>query len=203
VGIVNEKWELIDDETPFDLSHLRDRALNTRPKLNRAEADNILKATLKYLAVKPSKRSAPFDFDWLLRLHQEMFGDVWLWAGKLRQENLNIGIEWSQVPLQLENLLLDMGYWQATPEKIIEDAATLHYRAVHIHPFYGGNGRWSRFLADVWLKQHDQPIIEWPSEINVSQSPVRSEYIEAVKRADGGDMTALVEIHRRYWAGPQ
>ncbi|RUM73930.1 MAG: mobile mystery protein B, partial [Sulfurovum sp.] len=57
------------------------------------EAKNITMATLKYLSLVPDKKLAPFSFEWLLLLHQEMFGDVWEWAGKLRQTELSIGVK--------------------------------------------------------------------------------------------------------------
>ena len=39
-----------------------------------------------------------------------------------------------------------------------EQAVLLHHRAVQIHPFENGNGRWSRLLANIWLKKHAHPI---------------------------------------------
>lgn len=197
-----EKSQSVDGETPFDLSHLRDRSITTHKELDRAEAENIRKATLKYLSIKPSRRTSPFTYRWLLKLHKEMFGEVWKLAGIPRRENLNIGVDWQWVQTELENLLLDMEHWQSTPDSIIEDAAMIHYRGVHIHPFHGGNGRWSRFLADVWLKQHNQPIIDWPAEMNVSKSPIRAEYLDAVKSADRHEFGPLYALHRTLWSGP-
>ena len=37
--------------------------------------------------------------EYLLRLHKEMFGDVWKWAGKFGERDTNIG-----VPLSLGGL---------------------------------------------------------------------------------------------------
>lgn len=45
---------------------------------------------------------------------------------------------------------------------MIDDAALLHYRAVKIHPFPNGNGRWSRMLANVWLRKHGAKPTVWP-----------------------------------------
>ena len=71
-------------QTPLDdLSGLRDRGIVTTTQLNAAEAENIRKATLQYLTSKPSHRSARFDAPWMKRLHKEMFGGVWTWAGSL------------------------------------------------------------------------------------------------------------------------
>ncbi len=84
-------WELLPGETPIDVSGLRQKGIRTRAELNRAEAENIRKAVVKYLAAKPSRRSAPFTLAWTKRLHKQMFGDVWKWAGAFRRENLNLG----------------------------------------------------------------------------------------------------------------
>ncbi len=56
------QWRPIPGETPIDPSGLRDRSITTRGELNRAEALNIRKAFLKYLAATPTKRVAPFDY---------------------------------------------------------------------------------------------------------------------------------------------
>jgi fido (protein-threonine AMPylation protein) len=42
---------------------------------------NILKASLDYLGGVSNKKSDSFDADFFLKLHKEMFGDVWDWAG--------------------------------------------------------------------------------------------------------------------------
>jgi len=70
-------WGLLPGETPIDVSGLKCKGIGTRSELNRAEAENIRKAVVKYLAAKPSSRSAPFNLAWTKRLHKPMFGDVW------------------------------------------------------------------------------------------------------------------------------
>jgi len=65
------------------------------------EAKNITKATLKYLSAIPSKKLAPFSYEWFMTLHKDMFGDVWDWAGKLRQVELSIGVKAYLVNIEL------------------------------------------------------------------------------------------------------
>jgi Fic-DOC domain mobile mystery protein B len=157
-------WEILQGETPIDVSGLKRKGLSTRAELNRAEAENIRKVVVKYLAAKPSRRSAPFTLTWAKRLHKEMFGDVWKWAGDFRQENLNLAPDWHQIPMQVQALLDDLVCWQEQGDSLLEQAARLHHRAVWIHPFSNGNGRWARMLANIWLKRHGNSIIEWPEE---------------------------------------
>jgi len=72
------EWEPLAGETPIDPSGLRHQgSITNRRELAAAEALNINRAFLKYLAAKPSSRSATFEFAWFLKLHREMFGEVW------------------------------------------------------------------------------------------------------------------------------
>ena len=185
-------------ETPIDVSGLKRKGISTRAELNRAEAENIRKAVVKYLAAKPSRRSAPFTLTWVKRLHKQMFGDVWKWAGDFRQHNLNLGCDWHQVQMQVQALLDDLVFWQDRGDAHLEQATRLHHRAVSIHPFVNGNGRWSRMLANIWLKRHGQAIIEWPEETIGSNSVIRDEYLGAIRAADAGDERPLRELHQRF-----
>lgn len=80
---------------------------------------------------------------------------------------------------------------------LVEQSARLHYRAVAIHPFANGNGRWSRLLANIWLKQNGQPLIMWPQTTSGDTSTIRSEYLAAIQAADQGDYDVLIGLLRR------
>jgi len=194
-------WERLPGETPIDVSGLKQKEIGTRAELNRAEAENVRKAVVKYLAAKPSNRSAPFTINWARSLHLQMFGDVWKWAGKFRQENLNLGCDWHQVPLRLQALLDDLASWEGQGDDYPIQAVRLHHRAVQIHPFLNGNGRWARLLANIWLRSRGQPITVWPEETIGGKSVVRAEYLAAIRAADDGDEGPLIDLHRRFTAG--
>lgn len=88
-------WEPNSGETPIDPSHLKVAGVTTRSQLNIIEAENIRHAVMKYLAVTPTRRIAKSDYGWVLKLHSEMFGNVWTWAGQLRHsDGHNICITW-------------------------------------------------------------------------------------------------------------
>lgn len=75
----------------------------------------------------------------------------------------------------------------------------IHFEAVRIHPFPNGNGRWSRLLGNIVLRQNDHPLVKWPEEtIGVEQSVARDKYLAAVKKADTGELTDLLGLHREY-----
>lgn len=66
-------------------------------------------------------------------------------------------------------------------------AALAHYKLVHIHPFYDGNGRTSRLLMNLVLMQAGYPPTIIPVEL-------RSEYYEHLKTANSGDVRPFVRF---------
>ena len=195
-------WQSIPGETPIDPSGLRPavrKLVHTRVQLNPLEAENIRAAIVKYLADTPSRRRAPFTLPWVLKLHKEMLARVWLWAGRIRTVELNLGAPAWRIQTDLHDLLADLRSWEASAMPLPAQAATLHYRAVHIHPFENGNGRWARLLANIWQKQHGSAITVWPEEgITAATSPIRDQYIEALHAADHGDLRLLIDLHDRF-----
>src|SRR5204863_7354900 len=105
------------------------------------EAGSIRRATVKYLLRKRSWKKAPFNRSWALKLHKEMFGKVWTWAGTIRTSDMNLGVPWQQIEVGLQILLDDLVCWSGYGTPLMEQAAMLHHRAVQIHPFRNGNGR--------------------------------------------------------------
>jgi len=159
------------------------------------EAKNITKATLKYLSTTPSKKLAPFSYDWILTLHDEIFGDVWDWAGKLRHAELSIGVKAYLVGIEIKKLVDDLAFWEANQTfDTIEIASRIHHRAVQIHPFLNGNGRWSRMLANIYLKQNGLEPTKWKEDLLSKENPDRDRYIQALKQADQGDYSDLIKL---------
>ncbi len=193
-------WTPIPGETPIDdISGLKIKGITTRKELSFFEIENLRRAQYKYFTKRPTRRSAPFDLSWALRLHKEMLGDVWDWAGSFRHTDKNIGDHWEHVETKLENLLNDLAYWhEHATMPMLDQAVVLHHRAVSIHPFENGNGRWSRLLANIWLAQHDHPLTAWPEDHVGGESTIRMEYIDCLHKADAGDLGPLTELHRRY-----
>ena len=192
-------WHVVSGETPIDdFSELKIKGITRRAELNVHEAENIRRATVKYLAHTPNKRTAPFRLSWVRRLHREMFGNVWVWAGRFRTHDLNIGVSWPQIEPGLQNLLDDLTHWKNQGIDLNEQGAWLHHKSVQIHPFTNGNGRWARLLANIWLKQHKAGVIEWPETLIGTASEIRDQYLAAIKKADDGNYHELVSLHKRY-----
>ena len=192
-------WDTIPGETPMDdISGLKIAGLSSRADLNRHEANNIRKAAVKYLAAPPSNRTAPFSYPWMFKLHKEMFGDVWAWAGKPRRSEKNLGVAPNLIEQSMLNLAEDLKVWPESDMTLVEQAALLHHRAVQIHPFENGNGRWSRLLTNIWLIKHGSEPTRWPEEHLGAVSIIREEYLKAIVTADQGDLTLLTDLHEKY-----
>jgi Fic-DOC domain mobile mystery protein B len=191
--------ETIPGETPIDdFSQLKVKGITLRKELNAYEAENIRKPITKYLTVKPTPQAARFDLSWCKKLHKEMFSDVWGWAGDFRTRDLTIGISAQHIETSLYDLMENLKVWKESGMLMVEQATLLHHRAVQIHPFLNGNGRWSRLLANIWLKRHGESIILWPEESVGHVSVIRDAYIAAIKQADQGNFEPLLALHRQF-----
>ena len=87
-------------------------------------------------------------------VHKRMFNNIWIWAGKFRKTNKNIGIDQWQISTELKTLLDDANYWiennTYSPDEI---AIRFKHRLVSIHCFPNGNGRHSRLMADIIIEK--------------------------------------------------
>lgn len=179
--------------TPMDdLSGLIPAHITTQQQLNEWEAENILHAYKKYFGrMRRFKAEAAF----FKKIHKEMFGETWKWAGEFRRVNMNIGVDWQQIPVQVRNLCDDIKYWlDKCPFDVLEQSVRLHHRLVTIHAFMNGNGRHARFMADLFLYYHKKPLPVWPSEELIASSDLRTKYIDALKAADTGDYSELLSF---------
>jgi Fic-DOC domain mobile mystery protein B len=186
-------WPIRAGETPLDdLAGLKDPRITTRAELAIAEAANIARAFVRFVDFL----EGDFDYSFTLDLHRHMFGDVWEWAGKVRRIELNLGLPPEQVEAQLLDLTKCLPFWVTMPAA--EQAARLHHRAVQIHPFLNGNGRWSRMLANVWAGRQGHPQTIWPEQDVAGESVIRQEYLTAIRAADHHDLKPLIALHIRY-----
>jgi Fic-DOC domain mobile mystery protein B len=179
-----------EGETPLDdISGLKLKKVTTRSELDDAEAQNILKAYIKYTLNPASLKKATFDLSFLRKLHKEMFGDVWSWAGEFRTTQTSIGVEANLIHQRLYQLQDDLKYWEK--EWDYRDTATrLHHTLVKIHPFPNGNGRWARLITDLWLLKMGHPALSWGGNITEVTS-ARADYIASLKEADNSNYEPL------------
>jgi Fic-DOC domain mobile mystery protein B len=166
--------------------------------LNAAEQANIAKAQASLL--RRRRQPGPtelIDEAFIKRLHKRMFTDVWRWAGRYRQSDKNLGVQWVQIPIEMRNLCGDGQAWlehRAYPPD--ELAVRLHHRLVWIHPFANGNGRLSRMLADLLIVALCGERFTWGSADLAGAGQVRNRYIAALQRADAHVIAPLLAFAR-------
>lgn len=148
-------------------------------------------------ALATRNREDPLTEHFVRKLHAEMFGETWAWAGTFRKTEKNIGIDPSQIAVQLRNLLHDVRYWFEHGTYSLDEAAVrFHHRLVSIHPFPNGNGRHARMMVDVIVSRDGGAPFSWGSADLVRPGQARQLYIEALQRADQGDIAPLLRFAR-------
>ncbi|MFC2164552.1 mobile mystery protein B [Acidobacteriota bacterium] len=190
--------ELPPGATPLtaeDLEGLLPKYITTRAELNDAEFKNISEASKKYFL---SRKSFQFTIGDLYRVHKEMFGHVWKWAGKKRVTEKNIGVDKAQIDIELKKLLDDLEYWLRKNTHLVETSARLHHRLVLIHPFNNGNGRWGRFIVNLFLKDHLNSYLDFTEDQLLIKTKIRKLYIAALREADSLNYKPLIDLHKKY-----
>ena len=183
--------------TPLDvdeLEGLKFAHIQTRDELNQVEQANIQEG-FKWLA-KQGKQTDFLSRDFIITLHQKLFGQVWSWAGTFRTTEKNIGIDPIGISSALQNLIDDTNYWIKHATYSSEEfAARFHHRLVSIHPFPNGNGRFARIMTDVVLANYlNVPVINWGANALLSDNQHRENYIQALRMADKHDYIELIQF---------
>ena len=114
------------------------------------------------------------------------------WAGKYRNANVIIGGAKHTPPnaLHVPPKMKDLISWlnsQKNKTNIIELAALLHHKLVHIHPFFDGNGRTARLTMNLLLMQAGYPLV-------IILKNDRKKYYEVLDKADSGNYEPLVKF---------
>lgn len=183
--------------SPDDLAHLIPSNIKTRDQLNFAEAMGIALVQERFESNRLEVNDTLDDL-FVRELHKLMFKNVWTWAGKYRQINLNIGDEFFLVPGQVRNLMQDVKLWlQADlPAELDLAACKLHHGLVAIHPFVNGNGRHARLFTDILMSALGLAPFDWGMGSSAEPSDIRRRYITALKQGDEGDVSGLYKFLR-------
>jgi Fic-DOC domain mobile mystery protein B len=192
------------DATPLDPALRRDLIqswVTTRADLNEAEQENIVKGAAW---ARHRRGGAGMLLKELFskNLHRRMFGEVWKWAGRYRQTELNIGIAPYLIAAEMPVMFDDMRYWidhQTFPPD--EIAVRLHLRLTQIHGFPNGNGRHARMMADLLIERLGGKPFTWGSGILGSgrirdTGTLRTAYVQALQAADKHDIKPLAAFAR-------
>ncbi len=145
--------------------------------------------------------SLPLDAllnDYFVRdLHARLFGPVWNWAGRWRRTEVNIGVAPERIAVELRNALDAIAYrWDHTDDWTPRQLGiVVHAETVRIHPFVDGNGRTTRFLADLVFA-----AVQDPTEVQYEWDLDKTRYIELLRaydrNRDVANLAAFVGVHR-------
>jgi Fic-DOC domain mobile mystery protein B len=189
-----------DGQTPLDEEEkegLLIEMITTRGELDEQEQLNI-ETAVEWTLRKKFSADDIFTEEFVNNLHERMYGNVWRWAGEFRKSNKNIGVDKLQIPVELRYLLDDGKYWLAhntySPDEL---AIRFKHRIVNIHCYPNGNGRHSRLIADVIVSHIlGGKVFTWGRADLVKEGEARSVYLNAIRAADTGEFTPLIQFAR-------
>lgn len=183
--------------TPIDPNELKDLIpdyISTMGELNQLEQSNIADG---FVWAGRQDLNDLLSVSFILDLHEEMFNQVWKWAGKTRKSNKNIGVMKENITTNLAILIGDVNFWiDNKTYNLDEIAARFHHRLVQIHAFPNGNGRHARLMTDLLLQKLGENKFTWGTSVShtplETEGKTRSEYIAALRKADNGDFKNLL-----------
>ena len=192
------KHNLIDRDGSTPLDHdqiigIRFSHLTTMGELDELEDVNIQNG-LEWL--NRQKTDDYLSIDFICKLHEKLFSDVWKWAGKFRTAEVNISkYRPYDVGPQLKNFFEDAKLWITSGQMSWDEiSAEMHHRLVTIHPFPNGNGRTTRIYTEYVQKRNNQEVTSWNAALAHHPKERRESYIKALRVADKGDFTLLIEF---------
>ena len=185
--------------SPDDLLGLKLPHVQTRAQLNEIEAANILQGQNWVSSLKVLTLDDIFSRDFVIALHENLFGDIWQWAGTFRQRELNIGVEPKNIPIDLHNFLEDAKCWLEFKHfSDLELSARIQHKLVQIHPFVNGNGRHARIFTDiVRVFLLNKKPLRWAKAKLEDMTTERAAYIAGLRKADGGDFSEMVDYLKK------
>ena len=97
-------------------------------------------------------------FSGLAQIHDYLFGDIYNFAGKIREVNIAKG-NFRFAPLMYLKQALD--HIDAMPQTKVDDIIEKYVEMNIAHPFREGNGRAIRIWLDFILKKEISKVIDW------------------------------------------
>lgn len=141
-----------------------------------------------------------FNTNWLCTLHKDIAGSLFDWAGRFRDTNVQVGQHippsFYEVPAYIQLYCDDLSTRLSNVEKTtnVKETAELlawaDWRFQWIHPFRDFNGRVGRILLTAILFRLKLPPVETASV----EPEEKEEYLNALRLADKGDLSALTSI---------
>ena len=152
--------------------------ITTSSELSREEEKISKKKALELFDTGYMDMLEAGTFDCLSKIHNYLFDDIYIFAGKIRTVNIAKG-NFRFAPLvylktSLENI---EKMPQSTFDEIIEKYVEMNIA----HPFREGNGRSTRIWLNLILKKEIKQVVDW-SQID------KDDYLKAIKRSPVKDI---------------
>ncbi|MBF0429098.1 MAG: Fic family protein, partial [Magnetococcales bacterium] len=132
--------------------------ISNQIELNKAE-EKLSKQKAKWLFESGDmNRIAVGTFTGLAQIHAHLFGDLYEFAGKIRDINIAKG-NFRFAPLMY--LPQSLEHISAMPQHTFEQIIEKYVEMNIAHPFREGNGRATRIWLDLILKNEISRVIDW------------------------------------------
>ncbi|MEZ5718914.1 MAG: Fic family protein [Burkholderiaceae bacterium] len=147
--------------------------LTSQVELNRAE-ERLSKQKAKQLFESGDINNAEVGtFAGLAYIHAYLFGDVYEFAGQVRDVNLAKGSFRFAPVMYLQQALEHIS---AMPQQNFDQIIEKYVEMNVAHPFREGNGRATRIWLDLILKKEIQQVIDW-------NAIDKADYLSAMERS--------------------
>lgn len=148
-------------------------SITNQVELNKEEERISKQKAKKLFESKDIDKIEVGTFKGLSQIHAYLFGDIYEFAGKLREVNISKGNFRFASLVYLENSLENISKMpQGNFEEIIEKYVEMNIA----HPFREGNGRATRIWLDLILRKELQQVVDW----NLVD---KEEYLMAIQRS--------------------
>ena len=160
--------------------------LTSQVELNRAE-EKLSKQKAKQLFESGDINNAEVGtFAGLAYIHAYLFGDVYEFAGQVRDVNLAKGCFRFAPVMYLQQALEHIS---AMPQQNFDQIVEKYVEMNVAHPFREGNGRATRIWLDLMLKKELHQVVDW-SRVD------KSDYLMAMERSPVKDLEIKVLLHK-------
>jgi cell filamentation protein len=125
-------------------------------------------------------------FEGLAFIHSYLFGELYDFAGKIREVNIAKG-NFRFAPLMY--LEASLKHINSMPQSSFDEIIEKYVEMNIAHPFREGNGRATRIWLDLMLKKEIRKVIDW-NQVD------REEYLSAMERSPVKDVEIKVLLQR-------